>query len=223
MATTGYDCMPRIVAHATADIRAHLWTIYWLARSINANSIVELGVRSGDSTRSLLAAAADIAASTRHPVGRYSIQGRLPTVRSYDIAGDAYRVREVTESAGIPWGDIGGDRWSCTQMDSLAAASAWDFSTVDLLFVDTEHSYAQTRAEIDAWYGKIRPGGLMVFHDTTLDEPDRIGVTPACLDFVGSNPGWLWECHPHVGEGDNGLGWLTRLPTAGDNWRVSAT
>ena len=83
---TGYDSMPTVVSRATADISAHLWSLYWLARTLPVRTAVELGVRSGDSTRALLAACEDVG-------------GML---FSFDAAGDAYRVKEVTESYGIP-------------------------------------------------------------------------------------------------------------------------
>jgi len=37
--------------------------------------------------------------------------------------------------------------------------------SVDLVFVDGDHSYAGAKRDIDAWLSKVRPGGIMSGHD----------------------------------------------------------
>ena len=54
-------------------------------------------------------------------------------------------------------------------LKSTKAAMAWDDSSVDLLFLDGDHSDAAVRADVSAWSSKIRPGGKIAFHDSYLD------------------------------------------------------
>ncbi len=192
---TGYDTMPIVCERATNDIRHHLWSLYFLARTLPATTVVELGVRSGDSTRAFLAAANDV--------------GGAAHVHSFDIADDAYRVKEVTESYGIPHF---GDRWTCKKSHSIVAAMGFGEWSVDLVFIDTDHSLDLTTNEIKAWHTRVRPGGIMAFHDVGLDEPGRDGVSPAIREFMAGQFGryWTYEEHRHVAEGDCGLGWMTR-------------
>lgn len=172
------------------ELRAHCWTLYHLCRQIKARTIIELGVRSGDSTRCFLAAAEDT-------------DGK---VFSYDIAGDAYHVRKVTEDFGIPWVD----RWECQQADSVEAAKFWGEWTADFVFVDTVHSLEQTMAEIKAWTPIVRPGGIIAFHDTAIPEPGRDGVLPAIKNFLWlyGKDGWSFEEHHGTIAGDTGIGIL---------------
>ena len=51
--------------------------------------------------------------------------------------------------------------------DSLAAARslAAKQGTIDLIFIDGDHSYAACAADIAAWATFVKPGGVMAFHD----------------------------------------------------------
>jgi predicted O-methyltransferase YrrM len=66
-------------------------------------------------------------------------------------------------------------------MDSVAAARHSKRETLDLVFVDGGHSAEQVQADIKAWAPKLKPGGLMAFHDAvSVNHP---GVREA-LDAV---------------------------------------
>lgn len=43
----------------------------------------------------------------------------------------------------------------------------WPFP-VDMLYIDGDHSYDGIKGDCEAWLGKVRPGGLAVFHDYVL-------------------------------------------------------
>ncbi len=188
---TGYSQLPRIHSTALDEIRAHIHAIYWLARQSRAKLICELGVRSGESTRALLAAAMDLDA-------------RLVSI---DQDGDSYHVRQITEDRGIT---LDWNRWECRQQDSAIAALAFAPLSVDFLMVDTDHSLETTRREIAAWNDRMKLTGIMVFHDTGLNEPGRDGVAPSMREFCMNFPGWEMQCWNGVAEGDTGLGYLAR-------------
>jgi predicted O-methyltransferase YrrM len=190
----GYASMPLIVAKALNEIKAHLWSMYWICRMVRAENIVELGVRSGDSTRALMAAAHDLDAG----------------LISFDIDGDAYRVKEVTENHGIRWL---GDNWACIKSDSVEAGQNF-VGKVEVVFIDTAHTFEHTKKELIAWHTHVQPGGVIMLHDVGLGAGDapRDGVQPAIDWFVASEFGkwWRYESYPHIAEGDTGLGILWR-------------
>lgn len=50
------------------------------------------------------------------------------------------------------------------QGDSGEVGKNWQ-SQIDLLIVDGDHSYAGVSRDIDAWWDKVKPGGIVYFHD----------------------------------------------------------
>lgn len=48
---------------------------------------------------------------------------------------------------------------------SVAAASGYNGPPVDLLYIDGDHVYEAVRADFEAWWPRVRPGGLVMFHD----------------------------------------------------------
>jgi cephalosporin hydroxylase len=50
---------------------------------------------------------------------------------------------------------------------------------IDLLFLDGDHSYAGCHCDAEAWLPKLRPGGIIVFHDTWAE-----GVWRTIQEFV---------------------------------------
>lgn len=67
--------------------------------------------------------------------------------------------------------------------DSLAAAQALAAKrgTIDLIFVDGDHSYEGCRADIAAWLPYLKPGGVMAFHDFGSRAS---GVTQAIFETI---------------------------------------
>jgi len=53
--------------------------------------------------------------------------------------------------------------------------------SIDVVFVDADHSYEATRESIEVWLPKIRPGGVICGHDYNLESWP--GVVRAVDDF----------------------------------------
>lgn len=51
------------------------------------------------------------------------------------------------------------------RMDSLEAAARLSDESLDWVYIDADHSYEAVRADIAAWYPKIRQGGIIAGHD----------------------------------------------------------
>lgn len=168
-------------AEAT-DIRAQMPVLYAWAHQPGAK-IIECGTRGGWSTSALLAG-----------IERSGTGGELWSV---DI-GEPH----------VPawWRDL--PFWHQITADSVSpAALAFCPDQVDIVFSDTSHYYEQTLAELLAYAPKVRPGGVILVHDTDTianGTPNGMAcpdVQPALNEFC-KQTGLSWYEHP----GWNGLG-----------------
>lgn len=65
---------------------------------------------------------------------------------------------------------------------SLRAASLFPRGSVDFVFIDAAHDYTNVKADLLAWWPKIRPGGVLAGHDYSEPWPE---VVRAVNDFFG--------------------------------------
>ena len=125
------------------DIHAHLPTLYKYAQK--AEQVIELGVRGGDSTMAFLAA----------------LTGNGGHLWSCDV-----QAPKLINA----WQEQAGDAWTFELGDDIERASVAP-RDVDVLFIDTSHTYAQTQAELELYADHVRPGGVILMHDTELKSP----------------------------------------------------
>jgi cephalosporin hydroxylase len=137
-----------IKAHSKhrSDISDHLVTLFLEAAEMQPSLIVELGVRSGESTLAF-SQAADLFGS--HLVG-VDIQDCLKSYagpqRVFVKSDDVKFAQEFPE-------------WSKRQ--NIPA-------TIDVLFIDTSHEYDHSVAEINSWFPLLSPHCKVLFHDTNM-------------------------------------------------------
>lgn len=173
----------------SSDIHLHLPRLRAEA-SIPAVKVLELGVRSGNSTAAFLAAADEWAG----------------TVRSVDI---------VTPTVPAEFWDCG--LWTFRKGSDLELADEIG-SGFDIVFIDTSHHYGHTLAELHAYANKVHPDGCIILHDTELASPEDAPagdppypVREAILSFIGDETDWQAEWV----EGCYGLAILRRgMPVA---------
>ena len=128
------------------DISSHLETIFLEALRATPRLIVELGVRTGESTL--------VFASVARRCGA--------TLVSVDIA-PCSSVCQYDQWHFVQEDDVGFGRrfedW-CQEHDISPK--------VEVLFIDTSHLYEHTLAEIDAWFPHLAERAVVFFHDTNL-------------------------------------------------------
>ena len=141
------------------DIHLHLPTLREYASK--CSSVIELGVRDGQSTRAFLVE--DV------------------SLKSIDIYMDN-NVKMLFEVA------------KQNKLRSLEYMIANDLEIelpeVDMIFIDTDHTYNQLSAELKLHGNKARK--YLAFHDTA--EPFVSETMPAILEFLVNNPNWR-VCH----------------------------
>lgn len=145
-----------------SDIQHHLGLLFSLARG----NVLELGTRGGVSTAALLA-------------GVEKAGGHVWSVDLEDCSAVA---------AGHPqWTFIQGSStdviMSAAMIEDMAIMGG--HTGIDLLLIDTEHTYEQATAELALWSPYIAPGGTILMHD-----PETFpGVRRAAQEFVDAQ-GW---------------------------------
>jgi hypothetical protein len=74
------------------------------------------------------------------------------------------------------------------QCDSAGAAQHLPDNFFDFAFIDADHTYEAVRADIHAWWPKVRQGGIFCGHDYgfRLDRRGRWGVSKAVNEFAQS-------------------------------------
>lgn len=138
--------------NSLSDIYQHLPTLYGQAVRYPEAVVLELGVRSGNSTAAFLAAAE-------------KVDG---TVWSVDIQEPRSRSN---------WHDTG--FWNLIIGDDLSAeVQAATPAEVDVLFIDTSHAYDHTLSELRTYVPRVRSGGVVLCHDTELESPEGVGNRP---------------------------------------------
>jgi predicted O-methyltransferase YrrM len=134
---------------AAGDIADFLPMMYELACRDDVQTVIELGVREGHSTRALLA-------------GLHETGGHLWSVDCEPTHPD--------ELAAHPsWTFVLGD-------DNDPAVWAQLPEQCDVAFIDTDHAYTHTVRELDLLAQRIRPGGIILLHDTENEHPEDHGV-----------------------------------------------
>lgn len=172
-----------VAATTPSDIHEHLPVLYELAKE--CNHIIEMGVRTGVSTRAFL-----------------RVDARLI---SYDIEADQ-KVVDLIDTARKAGKDA-----TFIEADVLKI----DIEETDLLFIDTWHTYEQLKQELlihgnksrkylafhdTNTFGLKNEGGEA--HSTSQ------GLLPAIIEFLMANPHWRFK---KFLTNNNGLTVLERL------------
>jgi predicted O-methyltransferase YrrM len=91
------------------------------------------------------------------------------------------------------------------------ASSYFEDESVSAVFIDADHSYEAVKADLEAWYPKVQPGGMIAGHDVVWTDPvSQRGVIRAIREFFADKPleilpaGRVWKsikygnCNPVI-------------------------
>ena len=131
------------VAASPSDIFEHLPVFVDMVHQANAQKVIELGTRTGVSTIAWL----------------YALEQTGGHLWSVDIDSKP-AIGDYPH-----WTFIQGDDESDVVLSQLP-------EKVDILFLDTSHHYEHTKRELELYLSQVKPGGLIVCHDTELPMPE---------------------------------------------------
>lgn len=154
------------LAQEDTDTSQYLMSLYNIPIQMGAKTIVEIGA--GRSTFALVAAANRI--------------GESSNVTSIDLGGRD-TLNRVTGGEELMKKE---GRLFLFQESSLTVR--WG-TPIDFLFLDSEHTYDLTVAEIDKWFPLVRRGGVIMCHDTGHEGEDKQGAVQALKEFMESKEG----------------------------------
>jgi len=70
------------------------------------------------------------------------------------------------------------------KQDSLRCLELFNNNSIDFIYIDNAHDYEHVLREIENWYAKVKPGGMLAGHDVNLQHPERVlkAVNNFCYD-----------------------------------------
>ena len=74
------------------------------------------------------------------------------------------------------------------RMDTVKASHIVANETLDFVYVDGDHYYEGCRRDIEAWYPKLKKGGVIIGHDYHC----RMGVAQAFNELISVNDSIFW-------------------------------
>jgi predicted O-methyltransferase YrrM len=130
------------VLNGGGDIDAHVLTLFSIALSIKAKTILELGVRFGNSTVPLLMAT-------------QKLEGKLYSVDINDVETDFSILEELK-----PY-------WEFHKCDTIEFLYKWDQNNkIDLILIDDLHTYEHVKKELELLEKLITPSSIILLHDS---------------------------------------------------------
>ena len=70
-----------------------------------------------------------------------------------------------------------------------------DAGSLDLAFIDADHSYERIFADIRAWLPKVKTGGVLCGHDYGSSAGDHAGVKQAVHQRIGLDKIMIFPIH----------------------------
>ena len=141
----------------------------------------EIGVFAGELSKRLLSRE-DIVLNlvdswTTNPVGDYADSEDFHANLTQEQQDGFYELtKQVVEFAG--------PRAKIIRQDSVAAANEFANGALDFVFIDADHSYSGCKADLEAWYPKVKKNGIFSGHDYENTDYTKFGVKKAVDEFA---------------------------------------
>lgn len=122
--------------------------------------------------------------------GEHGDESQVSTVKA--AGGSIYpQFLDNMKKAGV------GDFVRPLRMLSVAAAAQFADASIDFLFIDDDHTEASVRADLAAWFPKVKPGGVIAGHD--FDKPGVHSAVSAFFEAQGRDVTRVREEHSENG------------------------
>lgn len=82
------------------------------------------------------------------------------------------------------------ERWQVIRDFSVNASRLFPEASLDFVYIDANHAYEYVKEDIEAWWPKVRPGGILAGHDFVPDgnyTEGLFGVRRATSEFVAEH------------------------------------
>ena len=153
--------------------------ITWLLVQMQAKVVCEVGVKEGWNFHRLLAPSVEIAVA----VDLWQDTGVAGQNDDSTSQGDLDR--QCSKMRGWAWKD---KRIRVVRDYSVNAADKFDKGFFDFVYLDADHSFESTYADMVAWWPTVRAGGVLAGHDYVeceLPNGVHFGVIEAVQRFIG--------------------------------------
>jgi predicted O-methyltransferase YrrM len=110
--------------------------------------------------------------SPEHQVGAWDYQEAMVNDTAFDVFKNNLKPAE--------------GYYNPIKMGSLDAAKLYPDNSLDMVFIDADHSYEAVKEDIAAWYPKVKVGGYLCGHDFIAHNPDDT-VNRAVTEIFGSD------------------------------------
>ena len=153
--------MGKIEEVAAADVRAREILKRLEGRS-NPN-VAEIGVFAGDLSKRLLGQRDDLTLTmidswSGTPSPEMAETGDFHSTLNQEKQDDYYQITKFATS-------FAQDRARIIRKSSADAAREIEDNFLDLVFIDADHSYEGCKTDIEVYYDKVKPGGIISGHD----------------------------------------------------------
>lgn len=84
--------------------------------------------------------------------------------------------------------------YSCNilKVTSMEAVTTFGDDSLDFIFIDGNHDYLNVTQDLNYWYRKVKPGGIIAGHDYKEDKINNYGVIEAVNEFTQQNKICPW-------------------------------
>jgi hypothetical protein len=117
---------------------------------LSTNTIVEIGVLYGDTTKILLN-------NTQYKV--VGIDPIIPDSMNVSLVGDLGRIEEIGKEY---------DKFSFIKDYSYNVVKTWN-EQIGYLFIDGDHNYDAVKRDFEDWFPWVADGGFISIHDSTAN------------------------------------------------------
>ena len=114
----------------------------------------EIGVWRGETSKALLDYFPELSlyGIDNYPKGHY--------IKTFDGTGPAEAYEEMLDTLA----DYGRRSWYC-DLPSNIASQGYPDNSFDFVYIDADHYYDSVKEDINLWYPKVVPGGILSGHD----------------------------------------------------------